>query len=82
VQYELFADMEDGDSKSGSVEKTTVARAYAEDKAKLLFLFDYGDDWRFATERLGTGGKVKGMRCPRVVKSVGEAPQQYPDWEQ
>ena len=34
-----------------SVKKATAAEAYGKDKAKLQFLFDYGDEWLFKTER-------------------------------
>jgi hypothetical protein len=46
----------------------------------MLFLFDYGDEWRFKVELIGLGRKEKAV-YPRVVKRVGEAPPQYPDLE-
>ncbi len=49
-KYELFADMEDADSDAGSVQRTAVAKAFAKPGKKMLFLFDYGDDWRFTVE--------------------------------
>ena len=82
VKYELFADMGDPSEGALSVRKTSVAEAYPKDKAKLLFLFDYGDEWLFRTERLGSGPRVPKARYPRVVKSVGEAPEQYPEMEE
>ena len=81
VKYELFADMDDASEGALSVKKTSVADAYAKDKAKLLFMFDYGDEWLFKTERLGAGPKLPKVKYPRVVKSEGEAPEQYPDIE-
>jgi hypothetical protein len=82
VKYELFADMGEPTEGARSVKKTTVAEAYPEDKAKLLFMFDYGDEWHFQTERLGSGSKIAKVRYPRVAKSKGEAPEQYPDYEE
>ena len=81
VKYELFFDMGDPSEGARSVKKTTVGEAYGKDKAKLLFMFDYGDEWLFKTERLGSSPKAKGVKYPRVVKSEGEAPEQYPAWE-
>jgi hypothetical protein len=80
-RYELFADMEDGDgdSDAGSVEKTTVAEVFSAPGKKMLFLFDYGDDWRFLIEAKAVGEKAPKARYPRLVASVGKAPEQYPD---
>ncbi|MBI3672297.1 MAG: hypothetical protein HY245_02495 [Rhizobiales bacterium] len=82
VKFELFADMGEPTEGARSVKKTSVAEAYATDKAKLLFMFDYGDEWLFKTERLGIGPKLAKTKYPRVVKSEGKAPEQYPRWEE
>jgi Plasmid pRiA4b ORF-3-like protein len=81
LKYELFADM--GDAKKGvlSVKKNSVATAFPADKAKFLFIFDYGDEWGFKVERTASGAKAKGVKYPRVTNSVGEAPSQYGDPE-
>lgn len=48
------------------------------DKQRLLYLFDYGDCWMFditvdiRSEAAGT------MKQPQIIKTVGEAPEQYP----
>jgi hypothetical protein len=77
VKYELFADLE-GDSDAGSVEKTTVAEAFPAVGHKMLFLYDYGDMWKFQVRVLRFGEKASGARYPRVIAEVGEAPPQYP----
>ncbi|MGQ0484895.1 MAG: IS1096 element passenger TnpR family protein [Hyphomicrobiales bacterium] len=82
VKYELFTDMGEPTEGARSVKKTQVAEAYGKDKAKFLFLFDYGDEWLFKTERTGAGSKLPKTRYPRVAKSEGEAPEQYPQWEE
>jgi hypothetical protein len=46
---------------------------------KMLFLFDYGDDWRFTVELIGLGERAPNTRYPRVIASAGKAPAQYPD---
>jgi hypothetical protein len=81
-RYELFADMEDGDSDAGSVEQTTVAQAFRAPGKKMLFVFDYGDDWRFVIEARALGAKAPKTRYPRLVASVGKAPEQYPDYDE
>ncbi len=78
VRYELFADLEGGGSEARSVKQTTVAQAFPAVGAKMQFLFDYGDDWRFQVEVIGQGEKVSRARYPKVLKAVGKAPPQYP----
>jgi Plasmid pRiA4b ORF-3-like protein len=85
VRYELFADLDndpfaDGDHPgAGSVKRTKVSQAFPEVGSKMLFLFDYGDEWRFRVEVIGLDEKVPRTRYPRVLATVGKAPPQYPD---
>jgi hypothetical protein len=46
----------------------------------MLFMFDYGDDWRFVVEVIGLGQRMTKTRYPKVLKKVGKAPEQYGDW--
>jgi hypothetical protein len=75
--YELFADRGEGDVGARSVKKTKIAEAFPTVGHSLLFLFDYGDEWRFKVKLKGTGRKTPKTRYPRVVASNGEAPKQY-----
>jgi hypothetical protein len=51
-------------------------------KKEFLFLFDYGDEWRFGVRFVRTRDHAEpGARYPRVAASHGEAPPQYPDVE-
>lgn len=77
VRYELFADIGE-DSDSASVKRTKVARAFPKVGAKMQFLFDYGDNWRFQVEVIGLGEKIPRARYPKVLAVVGNAPLQYP----
>lgn len=82
--YELFADMEDeGIEPTGakSVKKTKIDEVWKKVGDKMMFLFDYGDDWRFAVELIGFGKKEAGKKYPRVFRSIGNAPEQYPEIE-
>jgi hypothetical protein len=80
-QYELFADMEDTDSDAGSVERTKISQAFATVGKKMLFVFDYGDEWRFQVQLFALGEKTPKTRYPRLIAAVGEAPSQYGDDE-
>jgi hypothetical protein len=78
-RYELFADMGEADPDVRSVKKTKVAEAFPSIGHSLVFLFDYGDEWRFRVKLKAKGLKLAKTRYPRVVASQGEAPEQYPD---
>jgi hypothetical protein len=79
-KYELFAGMgEKTDARS--VRKTRVADAFPSVGHTMLFMFDYGDDWRFVVEVIGLGQKAAKTRYPKVLKKVGKAPEQYGDWD-
>jgi hypothetical protein len=80
-QYELFADMEDTDSDAKSVKGTKVAQAFGTIGKKMLFVFDYGDEWRFQVQLIALGEKTPKTRYPRLIAAVGEAPSQYGDDE-
>ena len=81
IRYELFADDAIGGG-SRSVRDTAVADAFPRLGSKMLFLFDYGDEWRFRVEVVGRGEAAAGTAYPRVAASAGKAPDQYPDPEE
>jgi hypothetical protein len=78
-RYELFADMGDADPGVPGVKKTKIAQAFPAVGHTMVFLFDYGDEWRFRVRLTGTGSRVAKTRYPRIVASAGAAPPQYPD---
>jgi hypothetical protein len=81
-RYELFADLSQADEGVGGVRRTKLSTAFPEVGKKMLFLFDYGDEWLFTVELIGLGRKEPKVAYPRVLKRVGEAPPQYPDLEE
>jgi hypothetical protein len=79
-KYELFADMGEK-TEAGSVRKTRLADAFPDVGHTMLFMFDYGDDWRFVVAVIGMGQKAPKARYPKVLKKVGRAPEQYGGWD-
>ncbi|MGI8856015.1 MAG: hypothetical protein ACR2JW_09705 [Thermomicrobiales bacterium] len=52
-------------------------------KKEFLFLFDYGDEWHFGVKLIDAKGKLTPeAEYPRVTASRGEAPPQYPPWDE
>ncbi len=82
--YELFKD-EPGCSPlidgAKGVRKEKIYDAF-ELKKKMIFLFDYGDEWLFLVECMGISDPLPKVKYPRVAETVGEAPEQYPDYDE
>lgn len=79
-KYELFTDLEDEGIEptgAGSVKKTKTKEVWQNVGDKMLFLFDYGDNWQFIVELVGFGEKKSEQKYPRILKKVGRAPKQY-----
>lgn len=82
IKYELFVDLGDASSGAGSVKKTSIMDAFPAPGATMTFLFDYGDDWQFKAEMIDEGQKQPKLKYPKLLKSVGKAPEQYPQEEE
>ena len=67
---------EDGERTTG---KYTLEQAGAVPGKKFKYVFDFGDDWTFQCRVLKELNEI--TPHPRVIRSKGEAPEQYPDWE-
>lgn len=81
-KYELFTDLEEEGIEptgAGSVKKTNISEVWKNIGGKMLFLFDYGDNWQFIIELKGFGERQSKQKYPRVLQSVGKAPEQYPE---
>ncbi|OGS16999.1 MAG: hypothetical protein A2219_01565 [Elusimicrobia bacterium RIFOXYA2_FULL_50_26] len=76
--YELFKDIgEEGSPNARGVKKITTAEAFSLDK-KLLFLFDYGDEWKFIVECIREDVPVINRKYPFLITKIGDSPEQYP----
>lgn len=84
-KYELFTDLEDEGIEptgAGSVKKTKISEVWKNIGDKMLFLFDYGDNWLFVVELAAFGMAEPKTKYPRVIKKLGQAPEQYPKVEE
>jgi hypothetical protein len=82
-RYELFTDMGDPtDEHALGVETVTVAVAFPQVGHRMTLLFDYGDQWLFDVKLTGVGQRVPRARYPRLLRQGGEAPEQYPNFEE
>ncbi len=78
--FELFTDIgeEPSSPTAKGVKRIQLQRVFTRPGDTMLFLFDYGDGWRFLVE-------LQEIRCaerwdlkPVILERIGEAPLQYP----
>ncbi len=76
-RYTLFADTLEGEEGPG-VEQT-LASAVFRSKRKMIFHFDFGDDWFFLITCTAVKESDKKRRFKKVLATSGTPPVQYPD---
>lgn len=78
-RYTLFADI-DQDNENPGVKKTQISTVFTP-RQKMIFHFDYGDDWFFLITC--TAIKESDAKKPfkKVLSTKGIPPEQYPDFE-
>lgn len=77
--YELFTDIgEDPAPGVKGVKSTKIAQVFKTPGDKMLFLFDYGDGWRFAVELKKIKPSENRDLKPAILEQTGKAPLQYP----
>lgn len=82
LQRELLESLFFDDTPAGDVRTTTLAELDLAKGQKFLYLFDYGDEWRFNVRVHAVNPNADpAVAYPRLVEEVGVAPQQYPDYE-
>jgi len=80
-RYTLFADMGEGEDGDHSVKRTRIADVFAP-KRKMLFHFDYGDDWLFLVTCTAVKESAAKRRFKKVNSTRGTPPEQYPNPEE
>ena len=80
-KYELFFDegSEYSDGAKG-VSTTLIRNAFVLNK-KMIFLFDYGDDWHFLVKCTGISAPETKIKYPKVLNIIGKPPRQYELYE-
>ena len=68
-------------SGPGNVQTTTLEELDLEPGQEFMYLFDYGDAWRFKVRVHAVNPDAPEGDYARIVESVGKAPEQYPSWD-
>ncbi len=79
--FELFADIGEESDYPG-VKRTKIPAAFPDIGARLLFFFDYGDEWFFPVELIEFRKPIPGKKYPYILEKSGESPEQYPSMEE
>jgi Plasmid pRiA4b ORF-3-like protein len=81
-EYTLFADIGEEVSEHDLGVKTTLLTSVFKPKKQMLFLFDYGEDWRFLVTCESIEETESMFRKPKILNPSGNPPEQYPDYEE
>jgi hypothetical protein len=74
---------EEAASGPGNVRTTTIDDLDLRSMQEFMYLFDYGDEWRFKVRvHVINEDADPDAEYPRLIESVGEAPPQYPEWDE
>ena len=78
--FELFADIGEEPLRptTKGVKNTKLQSVFKRPGDKMLFLFDYGDGWRFVVELKDIQRAERRDLKPIILERVGKAPLQYP----
>lgn len=69
----------DGMDGKRSTDDYTLNQAGLHKGKQFKYIFDFGDEWRFQCKVLKV---LRGDTPePMILKSMGDAPEQYPSWE-
>ena len=70
------------DDEGPHVDEVCVGDLGLSIEQKFLYLFDYGDEWKFQVEVEDIRQEGKKPRKPKVVEEQGKAPEQYPMYDE
>ena len=79
-RYTLFADIGEEADDPG-VKKTSVSAVFRP-RRKMVFHFDYGDDWFFLVTCTAVKESATKQPFMKIVAKHGAPPKQYPDLEE
>ena len=81
-RYELpyYLDVnKDSKFQTNDVKQVKINEVFDEIGKKMVFLYDYGDEWQFIIELLETDSPEPNEKYPYIIRSFGKAPSQYGD---
>ena len=81
--YEFYTGRNPNNRKNDIPLKTKLEQIYPLTGQKLYYLFDFGDSWLFQIKKSRKKATLEPKtKYPRVTKSAGANPEQYPVYEE
>ena len=71
---EVYAFSFEDDSK---VKKTKIKNVFNDIRKRMLFIYDYGDEWKFIVDFIQKSPRKIEKKYPLIVERKGKAPSQY-----
>jgi hypothetical protein len=62
--------------------ETRVGDVPLQEGQSMTYLYDFGDWWEFDVTLEGVEPPYPAMKAPAIVDARGEAPEQYPSWDE
>ena len=69
------------DDEGPSADEVEIGELDLTYEQSFLYIFDFGDEWRFSIEVLEIKNQVTDKFEAEIIESKGELPQQYPDFD-
>ena len=83
AKKQWLTEQEGWEDREDDFRRIRLKDIYPLGRKRLYYLFDFGDSWTFEIRR---DRKVKepeaGVKYPRVVKTIGPNPEQYPNYKE
>lgn len=80
-RYTLFADMGEALDENDKGVKATLISEVFRPRRKMVFHFDFGDDWFFLLTCKGIQESDKKRGYQKILSKIDKPPLQYPDVE-
>jgi hypothetical protein len=81
--YEFYIGRNPNNRQNEIPLRTKLDQIYPITGKKLYYLFDFGDSWLFQIKKSRKKAMLEpNTKYPRVTKSIGENPVQYPEYEE
>lgn len=80
-KYEFSSGLFEDSELIKNVKEVTIKEVFNEIEKKMLFLYDFDDEWQFIVELKKTDSRDPDLKYPCIVRSVGKAPIQYKEYE-
>ncbi len=78
-----LTEKEEWEDKEDDFWRIRLKDIYPLGRKRLYYLFDFGDKWTFEIRRHRKAKEPEaGVKYPRVVKTIGPNPEQYPKYEE